>query len=322
MPPLLSNLESLLTRYFSLFLITSLGVGLIFPKLCDVFAPSILPVLMLVIYLGFLKTDYSVLQNEIRNVKRQLWLCTFCLILLPSFLFLVVKASEVILGTHPDWGTGVLLLFASPVAALAPTLALVLHGHFERSLCALILSSMIAPFTLPLLLSFWVGESMDVSILNMTLFLAQLILIPFLAAQLTHRFAKPLQEKLKPHTASLSVLLLGLVILGAIAGLSEKMASNPKDVLEGVAIASACIFLAYLMGWWLHPRGASLADRSTLAIISSWSNIGLSIVFAKQFFPDSNVLLFVILAEIPWNLSFAPAQMFIQRRSKLPLQDF
>lgn len=318
MSPLLSSLESVLTRFFSLFLIAALGVGLIFPWICDALAPFILPILMAVIYLGFLKTDYSVFQHEIRNVKRQLWLSTFCLILLPSFLFLVVKVLETLMGTNPAWGTGVLLLFASPVAALSPTLALVLNGHFERTLCTLILSSILAPFTLPLLLSFWVGESMDVHPLNMTLFLVQLILLPFVVAQLTLRFAKPVAKNLKPHTASISVLLLMLVIFGAISGLSENISSHPKEVLEGIAVASLCIFFSFCIGWLLHPPGVSLRDRSTLAILATWTNIGLSIVFAKQFFPDSPVLLFVILAEVPWNLSFAPAQFFIQKISGEP----
>jgi BASS family bile acid:Na+ symporter len=313
MPKLLATFESIIVRYFSFILMTGLGVGLLFPGLCEALAPFVLYLLMLVIYLGFLKTDYTILKREIRNGKCQLWLSTFSLILLPSLLFLVVKGLERSLGTNPAWGIGVLLLFASPGAAIGPTLAYILRGRFERTLCSLILTSMVAPFTLPLMLSFWVGETIEVDLQRMTLFLIQLILLPFIAAQVTRRYAKPLERSLKPHTASLSVFLLFLVILGAIEGLSEKITSNPQKVVEGIWVASACIFLAYVIGWCLHPPKASLADRSTLAIISSWSNIGLAIVFAKQFFPNSDVLLFVILAEIPWNCSFAPAQMFVRK---------
>lgn len=321
MPSLLYQFESILTRFYSLVLIASLGTGLIFPRICDALTPFILPGLMLVIYLGFLKTDYTVLRKEILNAKRQLWLVFFCLILLPSILFLLVRALEILVGTHTAWGTGILLLFASPVAALGPTLALVMHGHFERTLCTLILTSLVAPFTLPLLLSFWVGESMDLNVLSMTFFLAQLILIPFAAAQITLRFAKPIQKKLNPHTASLSVLFLCVVVIGGISGLTEIILNNPKMVLEGILVASICLFLAYLIGWFFHLPGTSLAERSTLAIVATWTNVGLSIVFAKQFFPNSDILLFVILAEIPWNLSFAPAQFFIQKKS-LSTQDF
>ncbi len=307
--------ESLLTRHFSLFLIVALAAGLFFPRLADFSAPLIFPVLMGVIYLSFLKTDYEILVREIRNGKRQLWLNLFCLILLPSLLFLAVRALEQLAGTHPAWGTGVLLLYACPVAALAPTLALVMHGHFERTLCTLILTSMIAPFTLPLLLSFWVGATMEVEIWEMIRFLAKLILIPFAAAQLTLRRGKPILKVLKPHTASLSVVLLCLVVLGAVSGLSGTVKENPTAVLEGVAVASGCMMLAYAIGWILHFPGASLRDRSTLAIVATWTNIGLSIVFAKQFFPGSDILLFVILAEIPWNLAFVPAHAFIRRKS-------
>ncbi|MDF3130134.1 hypothetical protein P0Y35_13080 [Kiritimatiellaeota bacterium B1221] len=316
MPQALRQFETLLTRHFSLFLISALAVGLLFPPLADASTPLISPLLMGVIYLSFLKTDYTVLAREIRNGKRQLWLNVFSLVLLPSLLFLLVKAFEHYAGTHPAWGTGVLLLYACPVAAMAPTLALVMHGHFERTLCILILNSIIAPFTLPLLLSFWVGTTLDAEPWRMVLFLARLILIPFAFAQLTIHRGKPILKALKPHTAALSVFLLCLVVIGGVAGLSETVKDNPRIILEGVAVSSVCLFLAYVIGWFLHLPGASLRDRSTLSVIAAWSNIGLSIVFAKQFFPDSDILLFVVLSEIPWNMAFAPAHAFIRKRSR------
>ncbi|WFB36261.1 bile acid:sodium symporter [Kiritimatiellota bacterium B12222] len=315
MPPMFIHLESLILRHFSLILIAALALGLALPSLANALAPVIMPVLMIVIYLGFLKTDYQILAQEIRNLKRQLWLNCFCLLLIPSLLFGVTKGLEIFAGTHPAWGTGVLLLFACPIATVAPTLALVMHGHFERTLSSLILSTILAPFTLPLLLSFWLGASIDLSFLDMSFFLLKLILIPFVAAQISSRLFPSLHHRLKPHTASLSILLLTLIVIGAVAGLASIVKENPTHILEGIAVASGCMLLAYLIGWFLQPKTASFADRSTLAILATWCNIGLSIVFAKQFFPHSDVLLFVVLAEIPWNMAFAPAHAFVRRQA-------
>lgn len=311
---LLRLIAKILTEHFALVLVAALLLGLGVQTLAAWLQPGILYLLMAVLYLGFLKVDYTVMREEIRNWRVILALNAYVLILLPVVLYFLTKTAAQVFGLHSEWEIGVLLLFGAPTAALAPTLALIMGGRFERTLVNVICSSFLVPLTLPALLYWLAGSQVSFSLPRMMLFLAQLILIPWFLSGATARKAPRLREALLPHIAALSILLLLFVVIGAVAGLTRVILESPALLGEVMGVSFVLFPGAFVLGWWL-PRGQDRSGRMTTAIIFTWTNIGLAIVVANEFFRESLplVVLFVALCEIPWNVSFVPAQWFAQR---------
>ncbi|MBU2709638.1 bile acid:sodium symporter family protein [Zooshikella harenae] len=311
------KIEATITSYFSIILVASLILGIVYQPLSSFISPYLFFILMLVIYISFLTVNYHILLQEMFNWKAVVGLTVFTLILLPTAFFWLAKLLEDIFEWKVEWALGILLLFASPAPALAPTLAMLLSGHFERVLCTVVTTSILAPVTIPFLFYIYANTSIDLNYANMTLSLIKLIIIPLIAAIITNRFIPKIKPHIENHCKCLSVILLCMVVTGAVDGITDFMANHLSTTIEAILISFGFMLLAFLTGWYLNFKKNTLKDRSTVAILATWSNLALSIVLAKQFFETHlfYVVLFVVLAEIPWCLSFIAAQLFLKRTS-------
>jgi hypothetical protein len=100
------------------------------------------------------------------------------------------------------------------------------------------------------------------------------------------------------------------VLFGSIDGLQEKVFSEPEKLPLFFMIAIIYFIfkygLSYLLSFWMRPD-----IRVSYSIVSTFINIGLIIVFAKSFFADTmdgEVLLFIVLTQIIWNIGLFPLQ--------------
>lgn len=302
-----------LTQRFSLLMFATLIVGIIFQDLAKLANPTIKVLLMTAIYLSLLKIDFFVLKNEFKRPLLQLYLVIFTNFILPITLFLIMKLTGLLITLDSQWAVGVLVLFGSSTASLSPALCILMKGHVERAIINMLLSSLLVPFSLPLILKVMSGSSFKFDVQAMILDLVYMIAIPVIATLVTTIFFKNIRNKSLPYIAPISVLILCVIVLGCVDGLRSKILEDPLNLLIGITISYIMFFFAFALGWIGTFKG-TIQDKTTLAILCAWPNVGLIIVISNLYFKIDYplILIFAILSEIPWNTTFGPAQKFIQ----------
>lgn len=299
---------------FPWVLLGFLGLGLIFPTLSAWVNPYLLYILMVVLFFNFLKIDFGVLIGEIKSWGYQSYLAFYTLLLFPAVAYGASRLLSPVLHLDPQVNLAVLLFFASPTAAVAPTLALVFKGRFERTLLHLILTSLLVPFTLPFMVWLLEGQSVHIPYLHMAERLTLMVFVPFVASLFLRRVAPGFVAKVTPRAPFFSIFFLSFLTLGGVAGVRPVLMEHPGQVAVILLYMLALMALAFALGWFFALRKPK-ADRLTLALSNTWVNVSLTLVVASEFFKDRApvALTAIALTFIPWNLSFVPAKWAIRR---------
>lgn len=309
----MQKILSFLSQKFSLIMIAALIIGICFQDLAAFINPAIKILLMFGIYLSLLKIDLSVLKGEIKKPMLQIYILLFTNFLLPITLFLIMKTVCYIFQLDMQWAIAVLVLFGAPTATMTPAICILMRGHVERAIINMLVSSLLVPFSLPFIIRLMNGQSVTFDTLHMVLDLLQMIAIPILLAIISKILFKEFCRKTIPYIAPVSVVIVAIVVLGCVDGLTAIILKDPSKLIVGTIIAFSMALLAFTIGWLSAYKGTT-QDRVTMAIFSTWPNVGLVIVISNLYFKTQYpiILLFAIIYEIPWNTTFAPAQKFIE----------
>lgn len=300
-----------LSRSFAIIFFGSLVMGLIFQNAAAIIHPYILYLLMAAIYLSFLKVELAVVKTELKSWPYQIYLFLYSLILIPVAAFYFTTLLTGLIDLKPEWAIGALLLFGAPTGAVVPTLNLLMNGRVERTLLNLVMTSIAVPLTLPILVKLLAGHAVGFDPLIMSLFLVQLIIVPLVFAFATKKLAPSFVAKIQPHVAPLSIIPLSLVIVGAVAGLRAQIVNHPALLFEILFVSTVLFLFIFIAGWFFSFKN-NASDKICLSSLTTWTNIGLAIVVAAEFFGQTMplVVVFVTICEIPWNAGFLPAKWF------------
>lgn len=312
------KITSTISDNFGFVLLGGVATGIIFPSLSLRFTPNIITMLLMgVIFLGFMRTDYGIFKKEIKNFKYILYCLVFNMGVIPVMVYYGSILFSRVIGVEDgeSWATGNLVHFAFSPAAITPTLSILLRGKLERTLLVLFISSLIVPFSLPLLLGVFTSAS-DVSFsferaLSMFLWLLRLIIIPWTLSLIVRKIKPSSQNAVTPHTTWLSICLLFFVVFGSVSGIGEVLNEYGIGVIKLALISLLGIGLSFTAGYFLSIKSEA-QDRITLALISAWPNIGMALAFAKTFYGDkSPVSIFLIISVVVWDASFLIAKYFV-----------
>ena len=129
-----------------LVIFCSMGAGIGFPNLGKVFLPYPLYLMMFLLFISFLKIEFfEVLQNIKKTTSIILLLCLLKLLIIPVGLFFLAQAI------WPEYALPVLLLSGISTGVVAPFVSVLLNATTSLVLMMVVISSLIAPFTLPAL---------------------------------------------------------------------------------------------------------------------------------------------------------------------------
>lgn len=301
----MSKLPKLVDSYVFILVVAILA-GLLIPGQTNFLFSYISLFLAIILFLASLKLDLSQFFTEIKNARIIIPLALFMMLILPALVYLVAKPLV------PTYAFALLLLAAMPTGMTAPLLAEVAGGKTSLALVFVVITSLIAPFTIPFVLKILAGKIVVLGFMDMFLKLAKLIFIPFVLAQIIRYF---LHEKIKTAYGALkpiSIILLGLLIAGVVASQATLIKTNLASFLPAVLIMSAYFLLMpYLM--FLVTKKYEAGTRISIAVAVTFTNFTLSIYIAAKFFPEPRILIPTILAVLPWSLGFIPFKYWVKR---------
>ena len=261
-----------------LVIFASMGVGIGLPEFGRIFAPFPLYFMMFQLFFSFLSINFLQVFQEMKKKAFILFIiCLFKLCVIPVGLFLLTQAL------WPEYAVPVLLLSGISTGVVAPFISGLLEASTLLVLMMVVVSSLLSPFSLPALVSFLVGRTIEISFLIMVKILAMVVFLPAGAAILLRYFYPSFLEKLEKIQFPISLFLFACINLGVFAKYSSFFIETPMKVAETILVAFVLSVIYHGVGFlvtWRMKREDQLAG----AISFAYMNNVLIIAFSSQFF--------------------------------------
>lgn len=307
MPVKIGRLLRYLLESYIFVILVSLVVGLMFSARVVALAPYSTLFLQVIFFLSSLKMDAAEVMKEAKDLRLLALVNVVKLIILPAAVYVVaVRVS-------PAMAVPLLLLAAMPPGMTSPLLAEVAGGKQGLALIITVTASLLAPVTVPAVVSFFARTAVTVSAFTMFVNLASVIVVPFILAQIVRRFWHRRLETTYFAFKPISIVLLGLLIAGVVAKQARIITTQNWIVAAGLM---AVLFLlgglmmtaSYNLVWWRQ-----CGDRLTVAVSMSFLNFSLAIYLAGAFFKDPGVLLAAVMVIFPWALLLWPFKYIVRK---------
>lgn len=291
--------------HFWAFLIFAMLFGVLVPLPTDYLLPLLKPELMFTLLLIFLKIDVISVLERIRDYRLMAYM-SFCFLILSPLVFF---------GLFSLWDAelaiGVLLLMSVPAGTSAPVLTDILQGNAALAMSLTIVTSLLAPFTIPLLFHYLVDQQIEVNHRQLFWDSASMIFLPMLVSILLKRTVPRFIKRISPSFTAINIILLFLIVTSSFGSQRMTLLSNPVGLIEN-------ILWMYLLSLLVHAFSFLLAigrpkkDRIAIIVERSYMNNGLAVVLAATSFPP-NILILMVLSEIPWSTTLMPLRWFLRK---------
>ena len=297
-------------RLRDLFLVVTAFGGIVFgvmvPGWDKIGSPLVLYALMAILFLSFLDLDFKVLfrlgRDEILEVV--IW-SAIKLIALPILLWVLAKL------TVSDWALPVLLLGGASAGVLAPFFASLLGSDVHRPLQIVVVTSLLIPLTLPVLVDVFLGHQLTIPFSHMFRLLCLMIFVPLAAVPMARRLVPQVLDQVRRARFPLLLALIFLCNAGVFAPFSTFLQSHVGQALAALGLSSAVAVISTTAGLAIGRLGGRLLNGATGAIVLTFVNSMLIIVFASHFFGPRAPLLsaaytlpfFLIIVPLRWAVS-------------------
>lgn len=293
------NIKRLLTENQILVILLGIILGLIFPSQLQVLNNYSTQLLILVFFFSSLRLSLGEVLSYAKDWRMLVITTLYMLVIMPLALW----APTQILST--EWSVALLILGAMPTGMTIALMAEFFGGKTSLALVITTITSLLAPFTIPLVTKIAIGQSVEIDTVGMFFSLSLTIVAPFVLAMLVKKAVPKQVEKLDSVWRNLSVAAFGILITGIVAstqgggGITFTMRDAWMMVIS-MALLGSMTWGAYYIVQWRQP-----ADRMTIALCMLYMNNTLALFVGERFFRDLGVvpkqvlLLLVVNALLP-----------------------
>ena len=285
----------------------SMAGGIFVPSTGRFLQPYPLYFMMFLLFLSFLSID----MGDIRDILVKqwgvtVWLTCFKLIVLPFIVFFALKA------TFPSFAVAGLLLSGVSSGVVAPFVATLVGADEALVLLLVVTTSLLIPFTLPLMVKLLAGRSMEISLFAMMKMLGMVIFVPIAVVEFLRRTWPPVPAFLLKHRFPISLVIFAAINLGIFSKYSSYFHQKPGTILYAGMMAfllSGIYFVAGIGAMW---RSSARDQVATAIILGNMNNV-LIIVFSAQFFGPIEATL-AAMYMVPFFVIIFPLKMYLQWR--------
>lgn len=286
----------------------SMATGLLWPEPAGRLSPYLNRLLMILLYLAFLKVRPRAIQGELHRHPREfLLLLALKLFLLPALIYpLAVRFM-------PEYALGLLLLAGVSTGVSAPFFAALVGAHIPLVLLLTVATSVVLPVTLPFMAKLLAGQNLAVDPIHLGGLIGAIIFIPLAAANLTQRFLPGLTQWLGLRSYSPSLLLIAIINLGAFGNFAPFLKAHQNQIVLALGLSTALSVVLAGLGaaafWGREPP-----VRAAAAASLGWINNILVLVIGNDL-GDPYVSLLAALYLIPFHLLILPLR-YLSRRGE------
>ena len=257
----------------------------------DVFATIkwIVPYLFAVItFQGSLNTTIGQVARTFRHPRELLGILFMSTVAMPALARLVGG----LVFSDPEIVTGIVIEYSIPVAVVSFMWVDMFQGNVSLGLAAILTSTIIAPFTIPLLIQILVGSQVTIDPTGMIGDLVVQIALPAVAGVAVNQLSGGWgHEKLSPELAPICRLLTIVVVTCNATGMAEFVRTFDPVVIEVAVFILAFAICGFLLGMLMAKlMRAPMADFYTMTFCTGLRNISSGSVIASQFFPGAAIV--------------------------------
>jgi BASS family bile acid:Na+ symporter len=227
--------------------------------------------------------------TRVTKQPKAVLIALFCqLVILVSIAFIICK----VLALPPLLAVGLMLLAASPGGSTANLFSYLFKGDIALNITLTAINSVIAAFTLPLIVNFaiqhFMNDGQEISLqFSKILQVFAIIIIPVGIGMLIRHYAPHFTEKLNKPLRIFAVSFLILIIIGAIT----KERHQILEYLAQVGLATVLFCLCSLLIGYFVPRllGINSAQARACAFEIGIHNSTLAMTIALTVMASSTV---------------------------------
>ncbi len=226
----------------------------------------------------------------------------------PVLLFLAARALI------PAYAPSVLLLSLMPSGSASAAITGILRGNVALSLSMTVVSTLLAPFVVPLM--FWLagGQAIEIDLMSMFVTLCLVVFLPIGFYFGAAGRVLAVKTSMQANAGWVSVVLIFLLVALTIALRREYFFSNFAVLFAALAVICVLYVLYYAAGWVAAARFGR-AERVSLMVCSGANNNTLAASLALLYFSPLETLC-MIVSEVPWGLGVMAARWLAKEKAK------
>jgi len=231
----------------------------------DLLTQIILPASLFIIMMGLgLSLKFKDFSLVVTRPKAVLVGLGAQMVLLPLLAYVLVLVFQL----EPALGVGLMILALCPGGTTSNLYTYLAKGDVALSVSLTAIVSLIAPFTVPLLLLVFMdlimgsGQAVDLPVLETIKKLVVITLVPVLLGMVIHHFAPRFAQMAEKPVKIFSVVFLFIIIVGIVVKNKAVMPGYFADVgLAALVLNISCMVLGYVLA-----RSARLNEAQSKAI--------------------------------------------------------
>ncbi len=261
-----------------LVVIASMGTAIIFPDFGYRFRAFPFYSLMINFFLSYLSIDLLSVWKMLRRYRARLLLVTIAkLLILPVLYYFIFQRVA------PDYSLSALLLTGVSAGVVAPMISNMAGGNSALVLLVVVITSALAPLTLPALIKLILARDSAISFASMLQTLAAVIFIPIAVVEIVRRVLPGLVAPILKIQYPVSLFLFAIINLGVFYRYAPFFKKDPHVILTATLVTLILATTYCLLGI-LFFRASPVEDQVAGAVMLVNINNVLVIVFSSEFF--------------------------------------
>lgn len=225
---------------------------------------TMLPLALAIIMLGFGLTLTTADFKRVMQYPKSVLLGLFCqMAILPVIAILVCK----IFNLSTEVSIGVMILAASPGGVAANLFSHLSHGDIALNLTLTAINSILAAFTLPLIVNlsfaYFSGEEQYIGLqFKKTVEVFFIVLVPVLIGMLVKKKKPAFSQMMDKPVRIFSMVFLIMVVVGAVFKEKEQLATS----FAQIGLAMLVFNIASMLTGYFLPRLLKISTKESTAI--------------------------------------------------------
>lgn len=268
-------------------------LGVLFPDELSQLKPLVIPLFAFMTFQGALSNTFSNLARALAHPAPMLVALLVSVVVMPVGAWAL---GTLLFGESPELVCGIVLEYSVPVAVVSSMWIGMGGGDMALGLATILVSTVLAPVTIPLTLRVLLGQTVEVDVLGMMGDMVLSVALPALAGtalnEVTHGRAA---REISPPLAPAAKIALVLVILTNSTGVAPYVRSLTPQLVGVAAFILFFAALGYAIGLvvaraWHRP----FDQQVSMTYLCGMRNISAGAVLAGEYFPGEAMFPVVI----------------------------
>lgn len=258
--------------------LSSMAAGILFPDFGFFFQAMPMYCLMALFFLSYLSISLDAVWKTLKEHRGEILAFTVLKsLVLPIVLFFVFDYLA------PTYALSALLLTGVSTGVVAPFVSNLVRGNSALVLVVVVITSMLAPVTLPALIQAVAAKQVEISLFGMIRMLAMVIFVPIAAVEILRRLTPDLLRHIAKRQFPISLVLFAVINLGVFCNYSSFFRKEPHIIMMASVMAIVLSAIYCIAGIFFFRKGTLENQLAGAVMLGNMNNV-LVIVFSSRFF--------------------------------------